>query len=246
MNSGKDICKSLKDIRRNIAKENGIEMDIPECTFKGACSGTCPRCEMEVRQLENELAKRLSLGKFATVAGIALTLAVPTTAVAHNQDTLAGVRMINRDLHPMASSVSVDRVADLERNPKGNYCFSAIILDKENEKPMPFVDVVVKKNGETVAWGQTDWDGRILIEGLDEGQYDLELACVGYERMIMKNVKAMTRKEKKMPTTLMMTPYAQTQGFIIIDEFLNPPIDHEAGGVIQNMEIEGVKVKAQY
>ena len=33
MNSrGKDVCKELKAVRKRIAEENGIELEIPECT----------------------------------------------------------------------------------------------------------------------------------------------------------------------------------------------------------------------
>ena len=36
----------------------------------------CPKCEAEVRYLEEELAKRKNLGKIVAVAGIAATLVV--------------------------------------------------------------------------------------------------------------------------------------------------------------------------
>lgn len=75
---GKEVCRHLKEIRRGIAKENDIDLEIPECTFKGECRGTCPRCEAEVEYLEREIARRLSAGKAATVAGIAVTLAAMT------------------------------------------------------------------------------------------------------------------------------------------------------------------------
>ena len=67
-------------MRRRIAEENDIPLEIRECTYKGECSGTCPRCEAEVQYLERELEKRLRLGKVATVAGLALGLA----ACSHN------------------------------------------------------------------------------------------------------------------------------------------------------------------
>ena len=73
MNRGKNICKVLKDVRRKVARENDIPLEIPECTFDGECRGTCPRCETEVRYLEQELRKRKSLGKAVTIAGIALS-----------------------------------------------------------------------------------------------------------------------------------------------------------------------------
>ena len=73
MNRGKNICKVLKDVRSKVARENDIPLEIPECTFEGDCRGTCPRCEAEVRYLEQELRKRKSLGKAVTIAGIALS-----------------------------------------------------------------------------------------------------------------------------------------------------------------------------
>lgn len=75
MTQGKNICNQLKAVRRGIAEENGISLEIPECTYKGECRGTCPRCEAEVRYLEAELEKRVRMGKVATVAGLAMTLA---------------------------------------------------------------------------------------------------------------------------------------------------------------------------
>ena len=79
MTHGKHICEQLKAVRKGIAEENGIPLEIEECTFKGECRGTCPRCEAEVRYLENALAERMKLGKVATIAGLALGLAATTT-----------------------------------------------------------------------------------------------------------------------------------------------------------------------
>ena len=75
MNRGKYICKELKAVRRRIAEENDIPLEIPECNYQGPCRGTCPRCEAEVQYLEKSLAHKLKLGKVATVAGLALGLA---------------------------------------------------------------------------------------------------------------------------------------------------------------------------
>lgn len=68
---GKATCKILKDIRRQIAEANDIELVIKECTYQGDCSGTCPRCEAEVAYLEKELAKREALGKAVKLTGLA-------------------------------------------------------------------------------------------------------------------------------------------------------------------------------
>lgn len=74
--NGKSKCKILKDIRRRIAEENDITYVTNECKFQGNCSSTCPKCEAEVRYLEEELRKRRQAGKAVAVAGIAATLVV--------------------------------------------------------------------------------------------------------------------------------------------------------------------------
>ena len=74
--NGKSKCKVLKDIRKKIAEANDIAYVTSDCKYQGECSGTCPKCEAEVRYLEEELAKRKSLGKIVAVAGIAATLVV--------------------------------------------------------------------------------------------------------------------------------------------------------------------------
>lgn len=72
--NGKSKCKILKQIRREIAQSNDIDFVTSECKFQGACTGTCPKCEAEVRYLEAELDKRLKAGKVVAVAGVAAAL----------------------------------------------------------------------------------------------------------------------------------------------------------------------------
>ena len=74
MAKGKQTCKILKEIRKQIAEENDIEFVTSECTYKGDCLGTCPKCEAEVRYLERELEKRQRMGKAAMVAGLSVGL----------------------------------------------------------------------------------------------------------------------------------------------------------------------------
>ena len=72
--NGKNKCKILKQIRKEIAKQNDIEYVTSECKFQGDCTGTCPKCESEVRYLEQELSKRRAAEKTVAVVGIAATL----------------------------------------------------------------------------------------------------------------------------------------------------------------------------
>lgn len=77
---GKNTCRILKEIRKEIAKNNEIEYVTSECKYQGDCLGTCPKCEAEVRYLEAELDKRRKAGKTVAVAGIAAAILVSTTA----------------------------------------------------------------------------------------------------------------------------------------------------------------------
>ena len=74
MKNGKYICDTLKKVRLDIARANGIRYIPRECHHEGDCSGTCPACESEMRYLEREIARRHSLGKAALVAGVSLGL----------------------------------------------------------------------------------------------------------------------------------------------------------------------------
>lgn len=67
----KQTCRILRQIRAEIARRNDIDLVIRECTFQGECRGTCPRCEQEVRYLEEQLEKRRRLQKGVALAGVA-------------------------------------------------------------------------------------------------------------------------------------------------------------------------------
>ena len=71
---GKKKCKMLREIRQKIANENDIPLVTEECKYKGDCKGTCPKCEAELKYLENQLEKRRALGKAVTVSAVALGL----------------------------------------------------------------------------------------------------------------------------------------------------------------------------
>ena len=85
MARGKQTCKILKEIRRQIADANGIEFVTSECRYKGDCLGTCPKCEAEVRYLEQQLRIRSLAGKAIALAGISaasLAMLMPMTSEA--------------------------------------------------------------------------------------------------------------------------------------------------------------------
>ena len=81
MNNGKEVCKRLKKVRREIADANEIPLIQEECTHEGDCMGTCPRCEQEVKFLENKLSERKRLGKAVAIVGIAASTACTRSKV---------------------------------------------------------------------------------------------------------------------------------------------------------------------
>lgn len=85
---GKDKCKILKEIRAQIAAANEIEWVTDNCTHKGDCRGTCPKCEAEVAVLEKALARRRALGKTVAVAGLSAGMIV-TTAMTTSCELIA-------------------------------------------------------------------------------------------------------------------------------------------------------------
>ena len=76
MRRGKETCRILKEIRRQIADANDIEYITSECRFQGDCLGTCPKCEAEVQYLEQQLSARHAAGKAIALAGISAGLII--------------------------------------------------------------------------------------------------------------------------------------------------------------------------
>ena len=91
MARGKQTCKILKEIRKQIAAENDIDLVVSECTYQGDCKGTCPKCEAEVRYLERELEKRQRMGKAAIFAGMTLGTAITAASCGPFAPTLNGM-----------------------------------------------------------------------------------------------------------------------------------------------------------
>ena len=69
--TGKEKCKALKKLRAQIADANEIQWVTEECPYEGECPGTCPRCEEEVRMLEEYMKQELPRLK-SMAAGIRL------------------------------------------------------------------------------------------------------------------------------------------------------------------------------
>ena len=67
---GREKCELLNSIRQKIAEKNDIEFVVYDCTFEGECTGTCPKCESEIKYLEKELEKKQARGEKINLIGI--------------------------------------------------------------------------------------------------------------------------------------------------------------------------------
>lgn len=74
MYKGKSTCRQLKKIRKMIAEQNHIPFNDSECHYEGDCAGTCPKCDAELRFLENALRKSVHIGKVVVLSGAALAI----------------------------------------------------------------------------------------------------------------------------------------------------------------------------
>ena len=71
--TGKEKCKLLRQIRKEIAANNHIPYFPTECTYEGDdCVGSCPMCEAEAAYLDRELNERAASGASITVRGVSL------------------------------------------------------------------------------------------------------------------------------------------------------------------------------
>ena len=265
MNHGKNICKQLKDVRRRIALENDIPLEIEECTYTGECRGTCPRCEAEVQYLENSLAERIKLGKVATVAGLALGLAAPGAAVAQDTVNMKEVRvtsekpksigirqgegfmgLVSEDPKKM-ESLPVDTLPmvlpihkSVSLNATGK--IKGLIKDQDGN-PVPYANVLLYKDGEENFFAKeiSDSTGNYLIEGLDPGTYDMKVSFVGYRLYEKVGIRVKETGFTVVDLQLMSldTPLPEE---IIIGMSTIPMIEMDPNGPSQQLEREGVKV----
>ncbi|MBR6931402.1 MAG: energy transducer TonB [Bacteroidales bacterium] len=147
MAKGKQTCKILKEIRKQIAAENDIKLVIEECTYQGDCLGTCPKCEAEVRYLERELEKRQRMGKAAVFAGMSLGTLFAATSCNHPvPEPLAGEVMHTPDSTEMPNdSVPNDSI------PSDAYLLEGDVLAPEPDTMKAEKKKATCKNEELLA-----------------------------------------------------------------------------------------------
>ena len=254
----KQTCKYLKALRRRIADDNGIPLDIPQCTYEGPCAGTCPRCEAEVQYLEDALAQRLSLGKAAAVAGIALTLAAPAAAQTERPDAAdAQPARINCDVQEAFRQSQfrhkweergIMRLGGIDPVPidtlLSKTTYRGTITDSKSAEPIPFANIVIlDKEGKTIAGTVSDMDGNYSVScAAGEGR-TMRVNCVGYISVFkeLPTADGKTDISIEMQCGATAGVVASTIGIIVTD----PPVEIGPNGANQVMETQGVKVRVR-
>ncbi len=142
MARGKHTCRILKEIRRQIADANDIEFVTTECRYKGDCLGTCPKCEAEVRYLEQQLRQRSLMGRTVALAGISAGMIVLSGCVGSSSRpqtdedsiTLQGVTIMDWEDSVMEDEGEIPEIDSLQSEGKSS---SDIVVMKTGEIPIP-------------------------------------------------------------------------------------------------------------
>lgn len=127
--TGKEKCKLLKQIRKEIAESNGIVYLTAECTFEGECKGTCPKCDAEIRYLDDQLQQKAALGEKVTLAGLSLDTYEGVVSPAEDpflpEDDIAdNGSNVDGDLVVMGETVLEFTIEDLDLSVRAFNCLT--------------------------------------------------------------------------------------------------------------------------
>ena len=118
------------------------------------------------------------------------------------------------------------------------------VVDRDTKEPLPFVNVVVKKDGKQVAVAVTDFYGIFTIN-LPEDTYDLEFTCLGYHRSIWPHVIFPQDMWNRKEPMVMVGDVQQLENTIIEEGCVGPYIELGPDSKIGS-EIQGVMLRVQY
>lgn len=220
MSHGKQTCKILKEIRKQIAEKNDIAFVTKECRHKGDCAGTCPACEAEVRYLEQELRKRQQLGKTAIVAGLSVGLmsALPSGLSAQ----------VNSGCKPVAPQTEQQS----QTTVRGNVGGSKTVVDGQRIVPTDPSTCVM------VGYAPPVFDA----EYVSPSSYDTPPRFVGddiaLQQYLKRNLDFEEINKYQIAGTVVVLFNVDKNGFVrrpTIIRSLFPPIDEEILRVIKKM-----------
>lgn len=222
MNHGKQTCKILKEIRKQIAEKNDIAFVTKECRHKGDCAGTCPACEAEVRYLEQELRKRQQLGKTAIVTGLSVGLlsVLPNGLSAQ----------VNNGCEPAASQTEQQS----QTTVRGNVGGSQTVVDGQRIVPPNTSTFVI------VGYAPSVFDE--AAEEVSPGSYDTPPRFVGddiaLQQYLKRNLNFEEINKYQITGTVVVLFNVDKNGFVRRPTIVSPlfaPIDDEVLRVVRKM-----------
>ena len=226
MARGKQTCKILKEIRRQIAEANGIEFATSECRYKGDCLGTCPKCEAEVRYLEEQLHAHSLAGKAIALAGISaasLAMLMPMTSQA--QTLQEPQNILKGSIPVMADTITVRGVA-----------LSGDTLHDGTISKEPLIGATIS-NRRTALGAISDLDGHF---GLSACVGDtLKVEYVGYEPQTIVVTKDMRNVE------ITLASYQAFMGEVVVldarqeeNHYLDLNVKDEYGNLMERDKLD--------
>ena len=171
MKRGKKICQTLKEIRLQVARTNDIPYEPTECKHKGECPGTCPKCEQEVRYIEQQLNKRRTLGKAVAVAGVAIGVSMAMQPI----EAMAQKTISTPKDSTIISALQTVKVKSLLNEGEKGIVVQGRVVDSAGE---PIINATIIRKG-TEKGEFSNLDGMFAIE-VPEGCL-LEVAYIGFK-----------------------------------------------------------------
>ena len=183
---GRNICNTLKAIRKQIADANGINYSPEECHFEGECKGTCPKCEQDVKDLEYELRLRQMAGKAIKVAGVALGITALATSCSTQKGYYNSAPSLPEKIIPIhfQDYTPNDSILLKEKEKlckKGVLFVQGHLIDEENKEPLIGAFVTAKLSGKHAI---ADVDGNFTLE-VEQGD-TITVKYIGYQDRIIK------------------------------------------------------------
>lgn len=234
MARGKNKCRILKQIRKQIADANDIHYVIEECKFKGDCTGTCPKCEAEVRYLEEQLEERRILGKAVALVGVSAGIAAlsscgdriskqpqplagmvaaPTTLIEENEPLRgkmtcpteeAGEGTDDAAIRPMMGDVAI-----IEETLEGDFDVQGTVVDENGE---PVAGCLVTIDGtDTKALADDEGHYTIKAKKLPANLYFSFIGCK--EQLFRVTAEAFMKGE---PSNVVMYDNSELTGEVVI------------------------------
>ena len=225
MARGKQTCKILKEIRRQIAEANGIEFATSECRYKSDCLGTCPKCEAEVRYLEQQLRARSIAGKAVALAGISAASLAILMPISTEAKTSTDIKIAPAD------NITATRVDSVKVKGFVRYEFEAKV-DSIASEELIGATVLNLTNGKGTS---TDIDGKFEIDA-QEGD-SIQVSFVGYKS------KTTVVTDVRKPITVTLDMKTMLLGEIPIvkreeNHYLNLIVSDEYGNLMERDKLD--------